>query len=352
MFKGVIPFVHRKNKKMEEKFFIGIDVSKEKFDVCVLWQGQKICSEVFENIPKGVKQLLKHLKQLDNFELSDAVFCMEQTGYYCNHLLESLHEQGAVIWLESAVKIKQVNKFNRAKSDRIDAQMIALYASKNQEDLKKWEPKREAVRQLKYLFALRSRLVKQKSQLLVPLNEAKEYVSKDLQKIEMRLMKDAIKGIEKALEKTEKEIDVLIGRDENICHQFKLLTSIDSIGRVTAIYMIIATNEFKDFKCPKKFACYSGVAPFEHTSGSSLRGRTRVSHYANKTIKSLLHLAALSSVGHSREMREFYLRKVSEGKNKMSVINAVRNKLVLRMFAVIRDNRMYEKGQKIELVKS
>ncbi len=277
---------------------------------------------------------------------------MEHTGYYCNHLLEHLHEQQAVVWLENAVKIKQVNKFNRAKSDSIDAYMIALYAYKNQEDLKKWEPKREAVRKLKYLFMLRSRLVLQKNQLVVPVREAKEYVSKDLQKIEMRLMKDAIKGMEKALEKTEKEIDLLISSDENMCHQFKLLTSVDSIGRITAIYMLIATNEFKDFNCPKKFACYSGVAPFEHTSGTSLRGKTRVSHYANKTIKSLLHLAAMSSVAHSKEMRAYYLRKVAEGKNKMSVINAVRNKLVLRMFAVIRDNRMYEKQHNLELVKS
>lgn len=337
---------------MKENFFIGIDVSKAKFDACVLHLGQTVLNAVFENNPKGVKQMLKHLKQLPDFELTDAVFCMEQTGYYCNHLLEGLHQQDAVIWLENAVKIKQVNKFNRAKSDRIDAQMIAFYAYRNHEDLKKWEPKREAVRQLKYLFALRSRLILQKNQLLVPLKEAREYVSKDLQKIEKRLMRDAIKGIEKALEKTEKEIDALIGKDESICHQFKLLTSVSSVGRITAIYMIIATNEFKDFQCPKKFACYSGVAPFEHTSGSSIRGKTRVSHYANKTIKSLLHLAAMSSVEHTREMREYYLRKVAEGKNKMSVINAVRNKLVLRMFAVIRDNRVYEVGQKLELVKS
>ena len=236
---------------MKENFFIGIDVSKEKFDACVLHSGQTVLNAVFENNPKGVKQMLKHLKQLSDFELTDAVFCMEHTGYYCNHLLEVLHQQDATIWLENAVKIKQVNKFNRAKSDRIDAQMIAFYAYRNHEDLKKWEPKREAVRQLKYLFALRSRLILQKNQLLVPLKEATEYVSKDLQKIEKRLMQDAIKGIEKALEKTEKEIDILIGRDEHMCHQFKLLTSFDSIWRITAIYMVIVTNEFKDFKFPK-----------------------------------------------------------------------------------------------------
>lgn len=137
---------------MNEHFFIGIDVSMEKFDACVLRDGLKISSEVFENTPKGVKQLLKYLNHLDDFDLSNAVFCMEHTGYNCNHLLECLHEQGAVVWLETAITIKQVNKFNRGKIDSIDAYMIALYAYKNQEDLKKWEPKREALRTLKYFL--------------------------------------------------------------------------------------------------------------------------------------------------------------------------------------------------------
>lgn len=106
---------------------------------------------------------------------------------------------------------------------------------------------------------IRARLVLQRNQLLVPLKEAKGYVSKDLQKMEQRLVKDGVKGIEKSLEKTEKEIDTPITNDANMSHQFHLLTSIECVGRITAIYMLIATNKFKDFSCPKKFAYYSGV---------------------------------------------------------------------------------------------
>ena len=90
-------------------------------------------------------------------------------------------------------------------------------------------------------------------------------------------------------------------------------------------------------------ACYAGIAPFEHTSGTSIKGRTRVSHLANKSLKTLLHMGALSAIKNSEEIGAYYRRKVEEGKPKMVVINAVRNKLVLRIWACIREDRMYEK---------
>jgi transposase len=107
--------------------------------------------------------------------------------------------------------------------------------------------------------------------------------------------------------------------------------------------MIVASGEFERIKEAKQFACYSGVAPFEHQSGTSLRGRSRVSRMANMNMKRLLHLAAMSAIKYSEEMRVYYLRKVSEGKNKMSVLNAVRNKLITRVYACIKQQRLYEK---------
>ena len=93
----------------------------------------------------------------------------------------------------------------------------------------------------------------------------------------------------------------------------------------------------------KKFACYVGVAPFEHTSGTSVRGKTKVSKMANMTLKKLLHMAAMSAIQCNEELKVFYQRKVAEGKNKMSVINAVRNKLISRVFACIKHRRRYQK---------
>jgi transposase len=110
------------------------------------------------------------------------------------------------------------------------------------------------------------------------------------------------------------------------------------------VKVIVETNAFRDFTDARKFCCHAGVAPFSYTSGSSIRSRNRVSHRADKSIKSLLHMGALTAATRSKgELHEYYLKKVSEGKNKMSVLNAVRAKLVHRMFAVIRNNKFYEK---------
>ncbi|MBK7572487.1 MAG: IS110 family transposase [Bacteroidetes bacterium] len=92
----------------------------------------------------------------------------------------------------------------------------------------------------------------------------------------------------------------------------------------------------------RKFACHAGVAPFEYTSGSSARGKTRISHLADKELKLFCtwHISAISRPG---EFREYFVRKVKEGKNKMLVINAIRNKLIHRVFACVRDQRKYFK---------
>ena len=125
---------------------------------------------------------------------------------------------------------------------------------------------------------------------------------------------------------------------------FSIITSITGIGPVIAVEMIITTNEFKDIKDPASYACYSGVAPFEHSSGKSVRGRNRVSHRANKKCKSLLHLGALSAMQFNKDLKEYYERKCNEGKNKMLVLNNIRNKLIWRIFACVNNNRKYEKN--------
>ncbi|HEY9709018.1 MAG TPA: IS110 family transposase, partial [Oculatellaceae cyanobacterium] len=108
--------------------------------------------------------------------------------------------------------------------------------------------------------------------------------------------------------------------------------------------------EFQKFTSAKKFACYAGVAPFEHTSGTSIRGKTRVSPLANMTIKKLFHMASMSAVQHSQEIRQYYERKVAQGKNRMSVLNAVRNKLISRVFCCVKHNKIYEKNYQRTLV--
>lgn len=106
--------------------------------------------------------------------------------------------------------------------------------------------------------------------------------------------------------------------------------------------MIAYTDGFHRFTDPRELACHAGVAPFERSSGSSVRGRTQVSHQANKTLKTLLHMAALANVQRAGELQVYFRRKVEEGKKPILVVNAIRNKIVHRVCAVIRNSKPYE----------
>ena len=105
--------------------------------------------------------------------------------------------------------------------------------------------------------------------------------------------------------------------------------------------MLVHTHTFTAFKDARQFACYCGIAPFEYASGTSIKGKTKVSHLANKKLKSLLNMAALNAVRFDSELKAYYERRVKEGKNKMCVLNIIRNKLVSRVFAVVKRGTPY-----------
>ena len=253
-------------------------------------------------------------------------------------------------WVENAIAIKRSLGLVRGKNDRIDAERIALYAMRFQDKCTLWKPPRAIVAKLKYFCGLRSRLIENKKRLMVPLKESMLFIAKKDQKELERVNKEAIEDTAKKIKHIEKCIETLLTNDPKLTHMTKLLTSVDGVGIQIATAFIVATNEFKNVQKGRSLACYAGVAPFEHSSGTSVRGRSRVSPYANKTLKALMHMGALSAIQHSEEFRAYYERKVKEGKPKLAVINAVKNKQILRMYACVRDNRMYKKNYMPKLV--
>ncbi len=327
---------------MEFEFFIGIDVSKNKLDFALLQGSRLLFHREVANTPEAVKAFVGELGKLPGFKLGKAVFCMEHTGIYNNHLLNCLYKKKAHVCLEAATQIKNSLGNVRGKNDKVDAIRIAGYAYDKREKLRLWEPKREVVQQLAHFTAVRSRLVEAKKMLKTPLLETGVFLSKTIAKKNSGLCNSTLKSIGSDLKKAEKAIAGLIDADDELRRLFGLVTSVSGIGKVTAAQIIMATNEFKDISEPKKFACYAGVAPFTKESGL-FKGKTRVSHMANKKVKTLLHMAAMVAIQYNQDIKQYYERKVEqEKKNKMSVINAVRNKLILRIFACVNQNRPYE----------
>lgn len=249
----------------------------------------------------------------------------------------------ANIVIDNAVKIKNSLGIIRGKYDKIDAIRIAQYAYINREGLVLWIDKRPVVLQLSNLITLRNRLIAIQTALRTPVKEQASFVKKGISKASFDGCKKTIEAVKTDLENLENSMQELVFSDERLKRLHDIITSVPSVGFITATQIIICTNEFRNINNPKKFACYAGVAPFKRESGL-MKGRSKVSPFANKKMKSLLHLCAVVATRHDSILKEYFRRKTQgEGKAKMSVLNAVRYKLITRIFTCVNQNRLYEK---------
>lgn len=322
------------------KHFIGIDVAKDTLDIAINKEAEQQHHLKVSNDLKGMKALEKKAQEL-NIDLKNALFCLEYTGIYNYTLVDFLSRKHYAIWVENALAIKKSLGFQRGKSDRLDAQRIAQYAYRFQDKAQRWLPDRAVIRQLKALVSIRERLIKARASIAQPLNEYKKFMPASY-KMFKEGCKASLQTIAKDIKAVEKQLEELLKADEKIKEQYTIATSVKGIGPVTACQMILCSGEFSKIQTGKQLACYCGVVPFEHSSGTSVRGRPRVSHCANKKLKKYLHMAALSAIQAEGELKTYYERQLSKGKAKMSVLNAVRNKLVLRVCACIRANELYD----------
>lgn len=159
--------------------------------------------------------------------------------------------------------------------------------------------------------------------------------------------KTAIEGMAKSIKSIEAEINSIISENAALQTNYNLLLSVPGIGHLTAVYLICCTNNFAGKISGKQLACYAGVVPFEHSSGISVKGKTRVHKMANKDLKKLLHLSSLTVIRYYPEFKTYYDRKKQQGKHSMCILNAIRNKIVLRAVAVINNQKPYVDKTKI-----
>jgi transposase len=324
-------------------YFVGVDVSKSTLDLAVMGDGELVIEEKIANEAKALRGFIRGLVSKQGVSLDRVVVCMEHTGIYNAIALEVFWKKGVRICVEPALRIKQSQGMTRGKTDQIDARRIASYAAKNLQELVFWRPQRLVIQKMQALLSLRQRLLKTKVQLEVPLRESVGFLDESIAKELRQCNRAPLTSIKKSLKQVEEMLHRIVLNDSCVATQVEQITSVPGLGIITAANMIVATGEFTRIKESKKFACYAGVAPFEYSSGSSVRGRTRVSNLANMNIKTLLHLSAMAAIKSNYEIRDFYQRKVAQGKNKMSVINAVRNKLISRAFACVNQGRLYQK---------
>lgn len=332
--------------KTNEKLYtnyVGIDISKETIDVSILKKDQKnLHHHQFNNKLVGYRDMEKWLNKQSGFNYSMSLFCMEHTGIYTRQLQKYLLEQETNVWMESSLQIKKSLGLNRGKNDKIDSKRIAEYACRFADKANLECAYEKNIQKLKDLLSSRDRLNKALKSILISVKELKKIDSEQGKSL-MLLNMPAIKGIKQSIKEVEESMENVIKADNRLNEIFILSTSIPGVGSILTMKLLVYTHAFTKFENTRQLACYCGVAPFEHRSGTSIRGKTGVSKFANMDIKSTIHLAAMSSIQHNPELKKYYERKVKEGKSKMSTINAVRNKLLNRIVAVVKRGTPYVK---------
>ena len=321
---------------MKVSSFIGVDVSKNTLDIAVCHEEnpEKFSHRQFSNTLAGCKKMLTWLRK-QSTNLNESFFVMEHTGWYTLLLCCFLQEEEQKFGLYAPLHLKRSLGLTRGKTDKIDAQRLAYYAFLHRHALKSTQLPSASLMKLKNLFAFRDRLVKTQASLKVTINDLKATVRLVDNKFIIKESEKQLRLVEQQVKHTEKQIEQTIQEDEEMTKHFQLLRSVPGIGLVTAAALILTTSNFTAFADSRKFASYCGVAPFEHRSGTSFQGKTRISQYANKRVKALLTNGANSAIQHDEEIKAYYQRKINEGKPKMVVINAVRVKIINRAFATI-----------------
>lgn len=337
---------------MQKKFihFVGIDISKEKFDAALIWQSNKnqILHKEFTNNRTGIKAFLKWLQQ-SKVPLEDCLICVEHTGIYTKILLRELIAQQAHVWVEMSYSILHSLGLQRGKNDKIDATRIAIYAYKNADDAQLYQPPREVVELLRLLLGQREKLVEIRKRLKQSISELKTFEPMLAQKAAANFQR-SLESIQQDIKALDKQLNELIKEDPQLKKQDELCQSVSAVGPVTSRFLICYTNEFSRLTDARQLACYCGVVPFEHTSGKRIRGKPKIHHMANKKLKKLLTLCARTACNTYEEFKNYKERKLEEGKHTRVIINNVRNKILQRICAVMKRQTPYEKNLLVNVV--
>lgn len=325
---------------MKFRHFLGIDVSKKVLDVVCSTNGQHL---QVANTPEEFEQLAIWLKQ-NKLAPRQCFFIFEHTGLYSKPFERFCQQAGWHYRAVPGLAIKRSAGITRGKNDRVDAARIAQYGHQKREQLKPQLPTDQLLEKLKALMNHRDKLVSQQAAYKATVKEQQWFLQLEEQDMLISTQQAIISCLQQQIARVEEAIMQLIRSNAALNRNYELLISITAIGFVNAVYILAITGNFTRFATARKFACYCGIAPFEHTSGSSIRGKTRVSPLANKKLKSLLDLAAKCAINRDKELCAYYQRRIAMGKGKMSTINVVRNKLIYRVFAVIKRQTPFDKN--------
>lgn len=321
----------------DARHFIGCDVSKDKLDFAIhipREDERKYPHVVVTNNKKGFNAFKKWMR-VNKIALEQCAVAMEHTGIYSEGLCDWLFQQGITFTMLNPSTLKSTGRIMRGKNDKLDSQRLAKYVYSNKEDLKPSSPPSDIIRELRHLYAERENVMRSK----VAAMNYRHTISKSGSSY--KRMSSLIKVFEKQIQHIEKDMLQLIRSDKELKQNYTLIVSVKSIGLINAVLFLITTLNFTRFETARQYGAYVAVVPYHDESGKTIMGPDKVSSLGNRDIKCKLSQAAQVALMHDPEMRKYYERKVAEGKPWQKVINAIKFKLIQRVFAVVKRKTPY-----------
>lgn len=310
--------------------YIGIDISKASFDVAFpTAKAYKL--KKYTNNTAGFVRLLD--------DLGDGCCCvMEATGPYYLRLATFLHEQQIAVSVVNPLVIKRFSQMRllRAKTDQADAKLIASYGQNEQPGL--WTPPLQFISELQQENTVLEGLIKQRTAIK---NQQEAFGALP------HVSRQALDALDQLLQALDEQISLLeksMARKakEHGDQQLECLTSIPGIGQKTAIKLFIITQGFSRFETSKQLSAYIGISPRIYQSGTSVKGRPKISKLGMSRFRAALYMCTWSAVKYNKACREFYERLLAKGKAKNLALIAVANKLVKQAFAIATKKQVYQ----------
>lgn len=320
------------------EYFVGIDVAAATFTCAVgqlvggRWQIVVKPTE-FENRYDSLGAYL-HWLQTHQLRSDNTVICMEATGVYNELLAHFLVAHGYRVAIDPPLKVKRAFKPEGHKSDPVDSSQVAEYAYRYFDQLHFWQPRTEILEQIKVLLSSREQFVQQKT--------AHQNALHALSRKQVRTPfaehthQQAVEQLREHIRTLEAEIQRLIDQDPISKTFVGLLMTIPGVGLLLAAHLLVVMEAAPQPPTAKELAAYIGICPYQHRSGSSVHAPATSRHYGPPALRKLLRLAALSLRQHHAQFRQYFERKVAQGKPKALVLNNIANKLLKIICAILR----------------
>jgi len=320
---------------------LGVDVSKLTLDIC--WAEGNLHIKI-DNCSAGFCVLKKWCKTHE-IDLQKTLVVMEYTGGYEYRFIQFCESSSISYCRVPGLEIKNSGGMIRGKSDQADAFRIGTYGEEKIKKLIPSKPLDSDILILRQLLSFRKRLVRERAGFESTIKERKHMYSIKKSDTVMHIAQAKVKADNKYISQVEQQIKEIIKANEPMWLNYRIITSIKGIGPVNAWMTIAYTENFTSFTDPRKYAVFVGVIPFEHTSGTSIKRRSQVSHLAHKGLKSELNQAAKAAMTHDPEIGAYAERKL-KAKPYPLVLNNVKFKLILRMFSLVKRGERYVENYK------